>query len=127
MTAPVEKICSKCRKLHCNRGRYCLPCHAAYMRKWRKTHPLNEEHKKRDNARSIASVYKRRGLLVPMPCQSCGNNQAEMHHPDHELPRHVIWLCRPCHLGWHARWRQLVKDAFASWIKEQREKHKIAA
>lgn len=85
------------------------------MREWRKTHPLNEAHKRRDSARSTAAVYKRRGKLIPQPCQICGSADVEMHHPDHELPLQVAWLCRACHLDWHAFWRRVSAEAWQWW------------
>lgn len=114
------KPCSKCGSLHDRPQRYCADCHAAYMRKWRKAHPLSEEARKRDNARSYAGVMKRRGAIAALPCQKCGAPDAEMHHPDHELPRYVIWLCRTCHLAWHAHWRDVARRTFLSWLDKKR-------
>lgn len=37
------------------------------------------------------------GLLIPHPCEICGNQEAEGHHPDHTRPLEVIWLCHSCH------------------------------
>lgn len=91
--------------------------HNAYMRKWRKTHPLNEAHRRRGISRAFAGVYKRRGRLAKHPCTVCGSRDSQMHHPDHELPLLVVWLCRPCHLAWHAHWRDLVMKAFAEWLE----------
>jgi hypothetical protein len=76
--------------------------HAAYMREWRKTHLLSEKARRKDITRSYAGVYKRRGKLVPKPCQMCGHKKVEMHHPDYGRPLYVFWLCRPCHLALHA-------------------------
>lgn len=70
------------------------------MREWRKIHPLTEEQKRRDNARSYAGVYLRRGLLRKRPCP-CGSEDSEMHHPDYSKPLDVVWRCRPCHLRLH--------------------------
>jgi hypothetical protein len=70
--------------------------HAAYMRQWRKTHPLTAEQRRRDIARSYAGVYKRRGKLVPQPCVQCGA-PAEMHHIDYNKPLLVTWICRKHH------------------------------
>lgn len=113
--------CSKCSKEHDRPDqRYCADCHAAYMRKWRQTHPLSESHKKRDAARSYAGEYKRRGKLTPEPCRICGAEKAEMHHPDHELPLVVVWLCRKCHLSWHAFWRSVVFDAWKFWVDKEK-------
>lgn len=76
--------------------------HAAYMRQWRKTHPMTTEQRRKDNCRSIAGVYKRRGKLRPEPCADCGSPHVEMHHPDYSKPLQVEWLCRPCHLAVHS-------------------------
>jgi hypothetical protein len=70
------------------------------MRGWRPGHPLNAEQKGKDSARSYAGVYKRRGHIVPEPCQECGE-AAEMHHPDYSRPLKVVWLCRRHHLQLH--------------------------
>lgn len=72
------------------------------MRGWRKTHHLNEEQKKKANARTYAGVYKRRGLLAQQDCKDCGLKDTEMHHEDYDKPLDVIWLCRICHLKRHA-------------------------
>ena len=67
----------------------------AYMRRYRQTHPLTPEQRFKDNARSKAGVYKRRGILMPLPCEDCGSSEVEMHHIDYEYPLIVAWLCRP--------------------------------
>lgn len=72
------------------------------MREWRLTHPLDDEQKRRDNARSYAGVYLRRGKLVKLRCETCGSDESEMHHDDYDRPLEVRWLCRPCHLEHHA-------------------------
>ncbi len=115
-------ICARCGTSHTRASqRYCNDCHAAYMREWRKTHPLSDEAKRRDTARSYAGVYKRRGKqLQPQPCLCCGAADAEMHHPDHEKPLVVVWLCRPCHLSWHAFWREAVMSAWEFWSEKLR-------
>lgn len=113
-----KTTCSECGEPHFRgKQRYCEDCHAAYMRKWRKTHPLNDAHRKRDIARSHACVGVKRGVIERMPCEKCGESKAEMHHPDHELPRVVVWLCRPCHLAWHAHWRQTSLATFKNWLR----------
>jgi hypothetical protein len=96
---------------------YDRPTANAYMREWRKSHPLSVEQKKRDNARSYANVYKKRGIIAKQSCQRCGSNKAQMHHLNYELPKSVIWLCRPCHLAWHKYWQGYVSELFRDWAK----------
>jgi hypothetical protein len=74
--------------------------HAAYMREWRKTHPLTPEQRKKMNARSYAQVNLQRGRLSKEPCFVC-DGDAQMHHPDYGQPLKVVWLCRKHHLDWH--------------------------
>lgn len=76
------------------------------MREWRKTHALDDEQRRRANARSYANVYLSRGLLERGPCEDCGIEHdelqpVEMHHADYSKPLDVTWLCRDCHLARH--------------------------
>ena len=75
--------------------------HAAYMREWRKTHPMTEEQRVKDRARSYANVYLRRGKLKKRPCEFCGSPESQMHHEDYSRPLWVHWFCRTCHLILH--------------------------
>lgn len=115
----MTRSCSKCGNRHERTGRYCFACHAAYMRKWRKTHAMSDGQRKRDASRSFANVYKKRGVLKPQPCCICGSHSAEMHHPDHEQPLKVTWLCRDHHLEWHEISRTKVLELFAFWVADQ--------
>lgn len=72
--------------------------HAAYMRGWRKAHPLSEEARRKDIVRSIAGQARRRGVLTPEPCEVCGSLVVEMHHDDYGMPLSVRWFCRRHHL-----------------------------
>jgi len=96
----VERNCSRCGVPHSRSHRYCLACHAAYMRGWRPDHPMTDEQRLKDNCRSYAGVYLRRGKIERKPCEGCGE-RAEMHHPDYTQPLLVQWLCRACHLKLH--------------------------
>lgn len=96
------QFCSRCDRVHARGHGYCLACHAAYMRDWRKRHPMTPEQRRKDSCRSYAGVYKRRGVLRPEPCEACGSSAVEMHHEDYTRPLDVIWLCRACHLSLHA-------------------------
>lgn len=96
-------MCPKCGGAHGRtNARYCLLCHAAYMRRWRRTHPLTPAQRFKDNARSYAGVYERRGkLLKPGKCGRCGGPEPQKHHADYTKPLEVEWVCRPCHLAIH--------------------------
>lgn len=94
----VQKLCPRCNvNRPRQRGKYCCACHAAYMREWRKTHKLSEEARRKDNARSYANVYKRRGKLIQDPCEVCGSKDSQMHHDDYSKPLEVRWFCRRHH------------------------------
>jgi hypothetical protein len=81
--------------------RYCLKCHAAYMREWRKTHPVSKEQQVKIEARVMASMAQAVGILKEQPCEVCGA-KAEKHHDDYLKPLEVRWLCREHHLEHHA-------------------------
>lgn len=98
----LTKLCPCCRKRPKRASHaYCTRCHASNMRRWRKTHPLTDEQRLKDNCRSIAGIHKRLGKLVLKPCQ-CGSRRVEMHHTDYTKPLEVLWMCRTCHLKHHA-------------------------
>src|SRR5579863_7239885 len=78
--------------------RTCLTCHAAYMRKWRKTHKLSPEARVRDNCRSYLNVYLKRGKIVRGSCETCGAPGVEAHHADYLKPLEVKWFCRQHHV-----------------------------
>lgn len=61
----------------------------------------DEEVGRRARARMAAHRALLRGDIIPEPCEGCGRENAEMHHPDHERPLVVIWLCRRCHSDEH--------------------------
>jgi hypothetical protein len=87
---------------HSRNHRYCAPCHAAYMRNWRKTH--REPYDCRHRARVRMNMRQRRGRLVhPLTCPRCGGAKPEKHHPDYSQPTLILWLCRACHLAEHGK------------------------
>lgn len=89
------KTCPTCGAPHSRRQAYCASCHAAYMREWRKTHPLTPEQAAKDRCRSYAGTYLRRGVITRQPCQGCGG-EAQMHWEDYSKPLEITWLCAPC-------------------------------
>jgi hypothetical protein len=78
------------------------------MREHRPAHTdLPPEELRRARVRGYASVYQRRGLLVPQPCEVCGSADVEKHHEDYDYPLLVRWRCREHHLDLHYTWRPL--------------------
>lgn len=53
----------------------------------------------------LAHIYLRgalrAGLVTKQPCQVCGDDDAEGHHPDYSRPGLVVWLCRRHHIAAH--------------------------
>ena len=98
------KVCCSCGQAprRSPDQKYCLPCHAAYMRKHRPKHrDLAPEARRKAVVRAMAGVYLRRGKLVKCACEGCGSPNSQMHHPDYSQPLQVTWLCRECHLELH--------------------------
>lgn len=43
----------------------------------------------------------RKGILLPKPCERCGNENSLAHHENYDNPLDVVWLCQPCHKKRH--------------------------
>lgn len=73
----------------------------AYWPRRRSPHGTPEQLK----ARSVISNAVRTGkILKPRVCDWCGGSEGriEAHHwLGYDKPLDVIWLCRPCHEGFH--------------------------
>lgn len=97
-------LCTKCgAPNNRNKQRYCVNCHAKYMRNWRKTNPISPEQRVKGIARSYSKVYLRRGKIIKKPCEVCGSENVEMHHADYSKPLEITWLCREHHLSLHRK------------------------
>ncbi len=103
----MESLFCKCGNMRRTRQKVCSPCHATYMREWRKTHPMTEIQRRRDIARSYVSVYIKRGKLKRGSCEVCNSNYVEAHHDDYSKPLDVRWFCREHHLILEAKIRIL--------------------
>lgn len=110
MTAALT--CSSCGEANDRSPqRYCSTCHAAYQANYR--HRLTME--RRISSRRTAGNAVQSGEIKRQPCMVCGA-AAQMHHPDHEHPKLVFWLCRDHHMAWHFHWKEVVLQIFAEWI-----------
>lgn len=100
---------------------------AEYYRQWRAKHPEREaakcrryslrhpnEHYQRVKAYRLANREKynahravwraiKRGQLIRLPCQNCGNPKTHAHHSDYAKQLDVTWLCAVCHHEAHRK------------------------
>lgn len=52
----------------------------------------------------------RSGKIIKFPCEKCGNQKVDGHHPDYSKPLEVMWLCRKHHKEEHRRLKLLIKQ-----------------
>lgn len=90
-----KNLCSKCKiNPRAPHHRWCRSCNNAATKKWRETAEQTDEARLRSNCRAYANVYKRRGKLIPQPCEVCASTEnIQMHHDDYSKPLEVRWLC----------------------------------
>ena len=67
------------------------------IRQWEKNNPAKRR------AHTIVKSAKKRGLLIPKPCEKCGEHKVEAHHDDYNKPLEVRWLCKRCHWALHSK------------------------
>lgn len=96
-----KRICSKCGKPTENANNaYCRKCKNEYARSHRTKHSdLNDEQRKKANARSYLNVYIRRGKIKKKPCEheGCGKTEVIAFHTDYNKPLEVTWYCKQHH------------------------------
>jgi hypothetical protein len=73
----------------------------AYQQRYRTEHP------ERKRVRGAVERAVRSGKLQRQPCQVCGVEPAEAHHPNYDRALDVQWLCRSHHRQIHAGSRDL--------------------
>ena len=60
-------------------------------------------HPKKYIARMEVGKAIKRGDIIRLPCQICGNKKSEAHHEDYNKPLEVIWLCNEHHNQAHPK------------------------
>lgn len=95
-----SKPCTKCGVgVRIPGQRWCLDCD----REYRKVNSKHRQQIKSNDARlksrtrAITRKLIQSGQLVKQPCQFCGKEDVEAHHPDYSKPEYVWWVCRWCH------------------------------
>lgn len=63
----------------------------------------SEKFPERLAARQAVRIALRNGALKGKPCEECGDEKSQAHHPDYSKPLDVKWLCRSCHNKEHGR------------------------
>jgi rRNA maturation protein Nop10 len=90
---PLKVYCSECQQ------RYLLglhsQCPSCGSPKWSLL--------SREQMQAHVAVHKavKAGTLKPQPCQECGSNKTQAHHPDYSRPLDVEWLCAKHHRARH--------------------------
>jgi hypothetical protein len=64
----------------------------------------NAKNKPKVTAHLALNKAKRRGVIIPEPCEVCGSGKSEAHHDSYlrEDWLNVRWLCRLHHKAWHS-------------------------
>jgi hypothetical protein len=67
---------------------------------WQKNNP------KAHWAHACTASALKRGLIERQPCEVCGADKTDAHHPDYDRPLLIVWLCRKHHVATHAEMRK---------------------
>lgn len=79
---------------------YCPTCQSRAVQAYKARYP------ERRRAREIVRNAKKRGRLVPQPCERCGTTEGvHGHHDDYRKPLEVRWFCPPHHRERHREMR----------------------
>lgn len=70
---------------------HCKQCEIEATKEYQRANPTKRR------ARSQVAIAIRAGKLTRQPCEVCGAEKADAHHPDYERPLEVRWLCRRHH------------------------------
>lgn len=107
----TPNLCTTCGCVRAqNAAGKCRTCVARAERDWVARHPdrVKAQKKKYEQANRAAHLAHRavesairRGRLVRLPCESCGDPKSQGHHADYSKRLEVRWLCRPCHAAHH--------------------------
>ena len=76
-----------------------------YMREWRLKNgiTISPTNPLKVSCRATTRYYVKVGKLIKKPCEMCGNNSVEAHHPNYNKILEVNWLCKIHHSEWHIK------------------------
>lgn len=69
-----------------------------FLKKKKEIYLANEEIRIKARARATLRNNVVAGRIKKGMCQVCKSNKVEGHHPDHNKPLEVIWLCKTHHM-----------------------------
>lgn len=72
-----------------------------YSRNSTARHP---DHKRANN---MVFVAIKKGEIIRLPCEICGEKIVEAHHDSYDKPLEVRWLCRKHHVEFHVKKREV--------------------
>ena len=91
------------------------------MQRQRRSDPTTRA---KDRARKLARYALAHGKISRKPCEACGEQHAEMHHPNYTAPLDVVWLCTVCHTKVHVQYEsKRAGEAFAGRAPAYRHPH----
>lgn len=105
--------CKDCIRAYTNSRRREMPEHVREIDRKRSMNPDRKknlrlrakEHRKlhpeKAHARRVAAYNVRVGKWTRQPCERCGEQKAQIHHPDYSKPLEIMWLCFTCHRREH--------------------------
>ena len=73
------------------------PKYLEWKRRIERTYRSKPENKVKIAARSKLRDAVKRGKIIRMPCEVCGEARSHGHHEDYSKPLEVRWLCSKCH------------------------------
>lgn len=99
MPTKASTKCAKCGERDRNKSdSYCRLCRAEIQREWMKGRTLSPTARYKDNARSYAREYVKRGKIIKKPCEfeGCEESNVLMLIEDYSKPLEIRWFC-PTH------------------------------
>lgn len=64
---------------------------------WERKRLYSRRDKLKKTVRAITRRAITGGLILPKPCERCGNEDVQAHHEDYTKPLEIVWLCKLCH------------------------------